>query len=194
MLAFATAIGVDLRVFQRYLDSSHPKTRTIQKMLKALGYPPIVGRALEEGLTPSDIRNERSEIWNRCVHLHGGAIFIFGPTNTLQAHRQILQAMDACKETETLVSCVSILARHGLWFGEIDFSLGPYFSAIDQMLKIGGHSSLRSLISDAYGLETMLQGATTSIAGDLKLLGLTEYDKKRIWQILAPYTNGLESL
>ena len=143
MLAFAQNIGVDLRVLQRYFVSEHPETKTIRRMVRALDYPPIVSRVLQEGLTSADVRNELSELAHRLVH--GSGTHVFG-ANIMRVHDEITSAIAENKMAAELFPVVSVVARYGLWFGDIDGALGPYFSAIETVLTVTKCRSLRSFI------------------------------------------------
>jgi hypothetical protein len=182
MLGFAGVISCDLRGFQRYFESAKLQPRNAQKIAKALGYPAIVARALNVALTASDTQVELDFF---CTELEYVGIECFG-ANSDKVRAAILGAASH-REWLGRFCKVSILARHGLWRGDIDRVLGPYFSAIEQ----GSGLALRPFVEDYAQAIERRRMAESRLRRSLRQLGLPQTARSSILRMVEPYIKGI---
>lgn len=182
MRRFAKAVGVDLRVFQRYFTSKHPRLETMTAIAKALGYPSSVARILSLTIRDRDVRGALDELVDEL--LEGSGFAIFGK-NALAVRDRIIERIKSDQELQANFCFYGTLARFGLvrWLQPPDQTLGPYFGPINALLG-------NELFAFAQSKDQLVKNkhrSTEDVRRGLSELGIPEPGRTEVQRILERY-------
>jgi hypothetical protein len=172
--------------FTKTLMAAKPRVATVEDVAGALGYSPIVARALLNRLTDRDISELQYEVFGQ-VSLMSASLF----RNSAAASAQMqLRWPHFPREVRGAACAAFVLADRGLGDTPADPILGPRLGALERTLAPRWFS-FHAFIADRTEILTRKREGVSYYSLLRWALGISVHDQVAISQIIAPYIGEL---
>jgi hypothetical protein len=180
----------EIHAFVRSFESLRPQYNGVARLVRELGLPPIIARALLGKLTDDDLGEIQGAISGEIAVRRRGTF-----VNSSAAALGFLEAMRLLDATtKRAVYRAYVLANAGLDEEPADAVLGPTLGAVERVLAATHGFSLRPFVADPDFIVERKREAISWFLLLREACELSANDEARVGRVIGPYLAGADDI